>query len=177
VTWAAIFWLLAGAIVACLGVAVATDLESRIIPNRVTLLVLGCSLGLRLLPGAGPPWPSLLIALALLGGLGLLATYDLIGWGDAKLIPALAFALPPDRVVPLLLAITVTGGLLSCLYLAARLVLRRALPALSPAGPGADRSWLLRRLLQQEGARILANEPMPYAVAVFGGAVYTLATK
>ena len=77
----------------------------------------------------------------------------------------------------MLLAITVTGGLLGCVYLAARLVLRHASPALSPADEDADRTWLLRRLVRQEGARILANEPMPYALAVFGGAVYALAAR
>lgn len=175
--WAAISWLFTGMILACLAVAVATDLESRIIPNRVALLVLCCSLGLRLLPGAGPLWASLLSALALLGALGLFAAYDLIGWGDVKLITALTFAVPPFHVVPLLLAIAVTGGLLSCLYLAARLVLRHVSPALSPAEPDSDRRWSLRRLVRREGARILANEPMPYALAVLGGAVYGLATK
>ena len=150
-TSAAISWLLTGGILACLAVAVATDLENRIIPNRVTLLVLCCSLGLRLLPGAGPLWTSLLTALAVLGGLGLLATYDLIGWGDAKLIPALAFAVPPYRVVPLLLAITVTGGLLSCLYLAARHVLRHALARAEPrrsetlTAHGRSAGWYGRR--------------------------------
>ena len=70
-----------------------------------------------------------------------------------------------------------TGGLLGCVYLAARFVLRHASPALSPADADADRTWLLRRLVRQEGARILANEPMPYALAVFGGAVYALAAR
>lgn len=175
--WAAISWLLTAVILACLAVAVATDLESRIIPNRVVLLVLCCSLGLRLLPGAGPLWVSLLSALALLGVLGLFATYDLIGWGDVKLITALTFAVPPYHVVPLLLAISLAGGLLSCLYLAARLVLRRAAPAPGLMDPDVDRAWWLRRLVRREGARILANEPMPYALAVLGGAVYGLVTR
>ncbi len=176
--WAAAVWLLLmGVIVACLVVAVATDLERRIIPNCLALLVLSCSLGLRLLPGPGPLWVSLLSSLAVLGGLGLLAAYDLIGWGDAKLITAVTFAVPPHRVVPLLLSITVAGGLMSCLYLAARLVLRQVMPTLNYANSGDDPAWSLRWLVQREGTRILANEPMPYALAVLGGTLYSLAME
>ena len=115
-TSTAISWLLTGGILACLAVAVATDLENRDHPQpRDPAGAALRSLGLRLLPGAGPLWTSLLTALAVLGGLGLLATYDLIGWGDAKLIPALAFAVPlPIEWFRCSLAITVTGGLLSC---------------------------------------------------------------
>ena len=174
-TLAAISWLLMGVILACAAVAVATDLESRIIPDRVALLVLCCGLGLQLLPGAGPLWASALSAFAVLCGLGLLAAFDQVGWGDVKLITALTFAVPPYRVLPLLLAITVTGALLGFFYLGARLVLRHAPPTLIPAGPDGDRKWSLRRLVRREGTRILANEPMPYAVAVLGGAVYVLA--
>ncbi len=176
-TRAAAFWLLSGLIVTCLGVAAATDLGSRIIPNRLALLVLCFGLGLRLLPGSAPLGVSLLSALVVLSGLGLLASYDLIGWGDAKLITAVTFAVPPDRVVPLLLAITIAGGLLSCLYLLARLVLRQVMSGLSYATPGADPTWSLRRFVQREGARILANEPMPYALAVLGGTLYGLTTE
>jgi len=175
-TWAAISWFLMGAILACVAVAVATDLKggsSRTAwPSWCCAAISGCGFCRE----PDPLWASVPGVLALLCGLGLLARYDLIGWGDAKLI-TLTFAVPAYRVVPLLLAITVTGGVLSCLYLATRLVLRQASPALSPAGPDGDRKSSLRRLVRQEGTRILAHEPMPYALAVLGSGVYGLAAK
>ena len=54
--WSAVAWVLAGAILACLMLAIATDLARRIIPNGLVLVVLGCGIGLRLFAG---PWPLL----------------------------------------------------------------------------------------------------------------------
>jgi prepilin peptidase CpaA len=201
-------------ILACLSVAVATDLASRIIPNRLVLLVLCASIALRLLSAPNPPWLGLLGPIAVLLALGLLASRDLVGWGDAKLIAAVSVAVPPDRLLPLLFAIALAGGLLSCLYLAARLALRRA-PVAAYALPGQvassvptrredtdgrDRpghderrgggdeggrvallplpTWLsaISRVASRERARIMAGEPMPYAVAIAGGVIFSLAT-
>ena len=245
--------------------AVATDVARRIIPNRFVLLVLASGITLRLLSAPSPFWLGLLGPIAVLLALGLLASHDLVGWGDAKLITAVSVAVPADRLLTLLLAIALAGGLLSCLYLAARCVLRRiaaspdrartdgywgargsGTPLLSAAmaGPGpvsrpavgwpaaalrlgglgdvdrrakpghddgapghdggapgrdegarGDRgcdegaqgdpvaadlrpSWLasLRLVAARERARILAGEPMPYAVAIVGGVCYTLWT-
>jgi prepilin peptidase CpaA len=185
-------------ILACLSVAVATDLAGRIIPNRLVLLVLCASIALRLVSASNSLWQSLLGPIAVLLALGLLANRDLVGWGDAKLITAVSVAVPPDRLVPLLFAIALAGGLLSCLYLAARFALRRAPVALpgqvassvparqenvdGRARPGheegRDGAWLsaISRVASRERARILAGEPMPYAVAIAGGVIYTLAT-
>ena len=164
----AVAWVLAGAILACLMLAIATDLARRIIPNGLVLVVLGCGLGLRLVAG---PWP-LLASLC-----GALAAYDLLGWGDAKLIAAVTFIVPVDLVIPLLLAIALAGGLLSCLYLTARFALRRLAPFGRPALGEPDHGWTLRGLARREGSRILANEPMPYAVAVLGGVAFGLVAR
>jgi prepilin peptidase CpaA len=161
-------------ILACLLVAITTDLTDRIIPNRLVGVVLACSIALRLLSGPVPLLESLLGALAILVVLGMLASYDLLGWGDVKLIAAVSFAVPVHRVGALLLAITMAGGLLSLIYLAARGALRRAATA-TPEG-AAPQPGTLRRLLARESARIRANEPMPYALAVLGGVAYGLAT-
>jgi prepilin peptidase CpaA len=212
--WPTIAWLPEAMILACLSVAAATDLASRIIPNRVTLLVLCAGIALRFLSGLGSLWPSLLGPVAVLATIGLLASRDFIGWGDAKLIAAVSVAVPADRLPTLLLAIALAGGLLSCLYLAARFLLRRA-PGLAYALPGQVASsvparqedvdgrarpghdegsdsgddgsrisllpsptWLaaIPRVASRERARILAGEPMPYAVAIAGGVLFTLAT-
>lgn len=168
-------WGLTAAISACLLLAVVADVAGRIIPNRLVLVVAGCGVGLRLI-GAGPFWPSLVAALIALAVIGTLAARDLVGWGDAKMIAAVTFAVPVDRVIVLLLAIALAGGLLSGGYLAARTLLRRAPWPPASAHPSDDRAGWLTRLLCREAARIHANEPMPYAVAIAGGLAYGLAT-
>jgi prepilin peptidase CpaA len=160
-------------ILACLLVAIATDLTNRIIPNRLVLVVLACSIGLRLLSGPVPLLQSLLGALVVLVVLGGLASRDLMGWGDVKLIAAVSFAVPVHRVAALLLAITLAGGVLSVVYLVARSALRRVGDGTQPPPAPAT---ALRRVLAREIARIRSNEPMPYALAVLGGVAYGLAT-
>jgi prepilin peptidase CpaA len=172
-----IAWVLTCITLACLFIAIVTDLACRIIPNRLTVVILFCSVGLRLESGFRPLLASLICAAAILAALGLLASYDLIGWGDAKLIAAISTAVPADRVIPLLFAITLAGGVLSGAYLAARYALRRAVPTCTLVEPQAGRLLGLRRLVNREGTRILANEPMPYALAILGGFAYGLATE
>ena len=157
----------------CLGVAVVTDIADRIIPNRLVLIVLCADCGLRLLAGAGSFAVSALLAVIVLLGLGGLAAYDFVGWGDAKLIAAVTFAVPASHVAGLLLAITIAGGGLGCLYLILRRVVRRRV--LTASAPNTGAFGALRRGAARECARIRANEPMPYAVAVLGGVVYGLA--
>jgi prepilin peptidase CpaA len=118
--WPTIARLPEAMILACLSVAVATDLASRIIPNRLVLLVLCAGIALRLLSGPGSLWLGVLGPVAVLMTMALLASRDLVGWGDAKLIAAVSVAVPADRLPTLLLAIALAGGLLSCLYLASR---------------------------------------------------------
>ena len=163
-------------ILACLSVAVATDLASRIIPNRLVLLVLCASVALRLLSEPGPLWLGLLGPIAVLVALSLLASRDLVGWGDAKLIAARlrrgsrgssADAAARDR-----------PGRRSAELPLPRIPRHPATQRRSgqpcPARPRA--LSLLFRLAARERARIRAGEPMPYAVAIFGGVTYTLAT-
>jgi prepilin peptidase CpaA len=175
--WSATMWVLVSLILACLSVAIVTDLANRIIPNRLVIVVLLCSMGVRM--GAGPValLASLLSATAVLAALGLLASNDLLGWGDVKLIAALTIAVPVTRVIPLLFAIVMAGGVLSCLYLAMRYALRDAAPTLNSAELESGRRLAIRRLADREGARIRANEPMPYALAVLGGFAYALMTE
>jgi len=172
--WSATTWTFTCLILACLLVAIVTDLRDRIIPNRLVVIVLGCSVGLRLLSGPGPFLMSLLCAIAVLTVLGGLAAYDFLGWGDVKLIAAVSFAVPADRVIALLFAITLAGGALSCIYLAIRFALRRTAAGRGQASSGGQSG--LGQLVRREGIRILANEPMPYALAVLGGVTFGLAT-
>jgi Flp pilus assembly protein protease CpaA len=74
-----IAWLLEVLILACLSVAVATDVASRIIPNRAVLLALASGIALRLLSPPSPLWLGFLGPIAVLFALGLLASRDLVG--------------------------------------------------------------------------------------------------
>jgi prepilin peptidase CpaA len=161
----------------CLIISILTDIRNRIIPNRLVAIILLCSIGLRLEFGYGPLLASILSAGAVLAALSLLASNDLLGWGDAKLIAAVSIAVPAGRVISLLFAITLAGGMLSCAYLAARFALRHSAHLPFSTEPETGRRWVLWRLIRREGARILANEPMPYALAVFGGFAYGLASE
>jgi prepilin peptidase CpaA len=155
----------------------ANDLTHRIIPNRwvVLIAVSGLAQGLALRPEL--VWISLLAAAITLVGLGVLAHFDLIGGGDVKLISALTLLVSPEHIGSLLLLIALAGGVLACLYFAARYRLQRA------AAPQADRPGLdrpasrLQRLVERERIRIASGEPMPYALAVFVGLVSYIARE
>jgi Flp pilus assembly protein protease CpaA len=176
-TWITVSWVLTGLIVAGLFVAVVTDLSFRIIPNRLVMILFCVSLALRLVAGPRPPWWSVAGGLAILAGLGAVAQYGLLGWGDAKLIAAVSFAVPADRLIAMLLAIALAGGALGCVYLAARFALRRAPNRPDPKVSAARRPGAIGRLLRRERKRILANEPMPYALAIFGGVAFGLSAR
>jgi prepilin peptidase CpaA len=146
--------------------AAATDLRSRRIPNRIVLLVLTAGLVLQLLRG----WPAagigLAAALAVFVALAVLAHYGFMGEGDVKLIAVMTLLVPPHGIAPLLLAIALAGGVLSCVYLALRHGLRRRTPQTE-----ATSATSIVRLMRGEAARIAAGEPMPYALAILGGTV------
>ena len=176
-TGSVIAWILATMILICLGVATVTDLSARIIPNRMVLAVLACGVSLRLMSGPIPLLESLLCAIAVLGALSVLGAYDFLGWGDVKLISSVTFIVPLDRVIPLIFAVAMAGGVLSCIYLTVRFALRHAASLPVAVGPDVSRISVVRRLARQEGARILANEPMPYALAILGGVAYGLSAE
>jgi len=137
-----------------LGVAAATDLRMRIIPDSVPVAVL-LLFGVKAMLGDAPAWPWHLAA----GGgafvicLGLFAR-GWMGGGDAKLIPAMAVWAGPDRLAMFLLAMTLAGGLLALFML-----IRRRLSA-----AGGDAA--------AEPAGDDAAREIPYALAIAaGGAV------
>lgn len=96
--------------------AAVTDLRSRIISNRLNVLIallaplwwLGCGL---------PVWPAMVAQLAI--GLiifGLFATLFALGWmggGDVKLLAALSLWFPWQAVVSLLVLMAVLGGVVT----------------------------------------------------------------
>ena len=157
VLWSAAFALLA--------VSAATDIKDRRIPDQAAIAVAAIGLALALSVRPGSVWLTLVVACAVFLGLAVLSHYRIIGGGDLKLITAVTLLVPPSHVGRLLVDIAFAGGVLSCLYLAARSRLRmQASPETSPT---ARRG--LAAVVSTERGRILAGGPMPYALAIFGG--------
>ena len=143
------------------------DLRERIIRNEAVIFVAVCGIALGLASRPGSAWVSLLVSVVLLCGLWILANYDYLGGGDAKLIAAVTLLVPPDRIGLLLIEIALAGGVVSGAYLAAahaRKRVRNAVPV-----PVACPTRMLNRLLCSEFARITDENSVPYALAVLGG--------
>ena len=152
-----------------LAVSAGTDLKDRLIPNElvVAVAVLGLTQGLIARPGM--VWMSLLAAFVVFCGLGILSHYRIIGGGDLKLISAVTLLVPPERVGQLLIEIALAGGVLSCVYLAARFALKNSPAASTGAGEVALPETEPALTIQTERARIVTGGPLPYAVAILGG--------
>jgi prepilin peptidase CpaA len=168
--WPMATWAVEGVALVCLLAGTANDIMLRIIPNRLVLAVMAAGLGLRLITEPGLPWPSVAASTASLGFFGVLATLNFIGWGDAKIIAAVTLLVPPHDVVSMLFAIVIAGGILACIYLVLRRALR--LQEAAPPRPADEMQRGIVALVARETARIRTDQPMPYAVAVFGGTAY-----
>jgi prepilin peptidase CpaA len=154
-----------------------TDLKERRIPNELVAAVAVIGLALGLIARPGLVWFSLLVAVVVFCGLGVLSHYKFIGGGDLKLISAVTLLVPPERVGQLLIEIALAGGVLSCFYLAARYALK-SLPA-SPTGAVEIASPKIGLVLaiKTERGRIAAGDPLPYALAVLGGVCIYIARE
>ena len=156
---------------AALFAAAVTDLKARTIPNGLVLVVFALGMATRLLSGQQMLWLSLLIAAFVYVVGAVLTHYAVIGGGDTKMIGAVTMLVPPAVVPALLLCIALAGGLLSLFYLGAGWLVRRGggtAFAVDQPVPGAS---AFDHIVRLEVARMQANEPMPYGVAIFSGAV------
>jgi prepilin peptidase CpaA len=170
----ALIWVIA---LTALAAAAWKDLKTRLIPDELTGIVAasGFILGLMLRPEQAVI--SLPAALIVLLGLGVLSHFNLMGGGDVKLISAVTLLVPPDHIGRLLLAIVLAGGVLSCVYILARVALGNASVRKSPAAVSAAETagrnpggWF-----SNECARVSAGGPMPYALAIVGGVIGAIA--
>lgn len=154
---------LTGAAVLALLVAAIVDVRSRLIPNGLVAAVAAAGLVIRGLENGVGALLSLAVSLVLLLGLAAAARRNLVGGGDAKMTAAVSLLVPPDRVLDLLLAISLAGAALAVAWLIARLGLaacrRRRDPPRVPA-------LQLRQALERV--------ELPYGVALFAGAVLTV---
>jgi prepilin peptidase CpaA len=164
--------------VAALVAAALVDLRSRIVPNRLVLIIAVCGIGIQLLSSPGWIWLSLLASASIVVVLGLLAHHDLMGGGDVKLIGAVALLFPASEILSLLLSVAIAGGAMSCIYLVLRANVMRIPKARfcssDPHEETQNMSWSRENLLSGERLRIAAGEPMPYAFAVLGGVLYRI---
>ena len=128
--------------------------------------------------GCRPAWPprglvlrahdgnaiaALGIAALLLIILGVLWLRGFIGGGDMKLIPAVAHRPAAVGRAAFILSVALAGGVLALLYLALSFFVPRPAP-----GP---RRGFLARVLKAEAWRLHRRGPLPYAVAIAGGAL------
>lgn len=89
-----------------------------------------------------------------------------MGGGDVKLLGATALLVPPALVPSMLAAVALSGGALAIVYLVAR----RRMPRPHDGKPAG----LLPRAIRAERWRMRRGGPMPYAVAIAGGAFFVL---
>ncbi|MGK7864844.1 A24 family peptidase [Falsiroseomonas sp. E2-1-a4] len=151
------------------------DVATRRIPNSLCLVLAAIGLMLRGIESLPDLLASLLTAGALFLLLFLLFARGLLGGGDVKLLTALSLGLPPIESWNLVVATTLAGGALACLYL----LLQRLLTAYPGLAVRArTHATALRRVLAVEAWRIRQRGPMPYGVAIaIGGAVVLLQTQ
>jgi prepilin peptidase CpaA len=140
--------------------AAASDLATLTIPNRIILALLAGYAVLALLSDVALMQGLLAGVLALAGTL-VLFSCGWIGGGDAKLFAAAALWLGFEQLVPLLVATSLAGAVLTI-----GMVLLRARPV--PAF-WARRPWIARLLNPQSGV------PYGIAIAVAGCAVLATA--
>lgn len=159
-----VFWLIA---LAAMTVAAFQDVKHRLIPNLLVLIVLLAAVGLRVNGGFAAAGLSFVATAIVAGLLYLLADREYMGWGDAKMIAAASLLVPPQGVVLLMFCIVSAGGLLSCVYVLARLAVRHRPQSYYAAASclGGGRGGIVQREL----ARIAAHKSMPYGIAILGG--------
>jgi leader peptidase (prepilin peptidase) / N-methyltransferase len=139
--------VLRGVLMVVLVACALTDLERRIIPNRITgpAALLGLALGLALDP-AGEPKRLLWAAIA--GGFLVVASLVNpagLGMGDAKLLAVMGLYLGPAVLVALLVALI--SSLAAGLVIAGRRGVRAARKTALPFGPYLAAGGLLAALV------------------------------
>src|SRR5258705_13351311 len=144
------------------------DIATRLIRNEICLV-------LALLGIAGQFASPMQIAGSLIAAtilLALLLVMHQRGWiggGDVKLLVALAIGLPLKGVIQLLTITALAGGVLAAVHLMMRLL---PYPKLAPAGAS-----FARRVYAIERWRHLRHAPLPYAVAIACGGIWTVFSR
>lgn len=144
------------------------DLATRTIPDGISAALAALGLLARTTEGPASIAASLLVAAGLFLAFVPLHARGALGGGDIKLITALAVGLAPLATLDLLVSTVMAGGALSLLYLSLRL-----LPRPLPLAP-QPHAWRASRVLSLERRRFNRRGPLPYAVAIAVGGIFTL---
>lgn len=111
-----ISFIVLGLFVALLIAAAITDIRSRIISNRLNVIIAALAPLYWVVTGL-TPWPDMALQLALgiatFGFFALLFAFGLMGGGDVKLLAAVALWFPWQAMVMLLILMSVFGGVLT----------------------------------------------------------------
>lgn len=156
------------ALLAMLGVAVATDLRERRIPNWLTVAGASTAIALAAFSGADALEASILGFTAALGLSIPFFALGALGAGDAKLLAAVGAFVGIGGLLPVLLYSAVAGGVLGIVFAIRRGVI---LPAILQT-----RGLLLHAAtLGRHGSRSTIEDPnaqtIPYGVAIAAGTV------
>jgi prepilin peptidase CpaA len=154
-------------LVFCIGLILAAslhDIVTRTIPHSLllALAVAGIATGAT----GGYLFGSLIAACSVFVVSALCWRRGWMGGGDVKLLGAAALAIPPNSILMFVAAVSIAGGLLALLYLAARPLVRAPLPV-RPDG-------LLARAVRVERWRIGRGGPLPYACAIAAGFLFVI---
>jgi prepilin peptidase CpaA len=113
--------VLVAVLAAMLIVAMAGDLRTRLIPNRLNAAIALLAIPFWFLSGL-PVWPDIALQIAVAAGVFMvfLLAFQLgmMGGGDVKLVTAVALWLPYTAVVKLLLIMSIAGGVLTVVMMA-----------------------------------------------------------
>lgn len=150
---------------ALLTYAALHDVAGRTIPNLVSILLAG--LGFARAAMTHTVLPSILVAGAVFALAMLVWRAGLLGGGDVKLMGSTCLVVPPQEVPVLLASVAIMGGLLACIYLAARHV--------APVPQSRRPPGIFRRAVRVELWRIHRRGPLPYGVAIALGTMTQLA--
>ncbi|MBT3071525.1 prepilin peptidase [Rhodomicrobium sp. Az07] len=103
--------------------AAAVDLLTRVIPNRLVLVLATCFAVFALIAGLDAARVASHAGCALLVLVCAYALYaaSLLGGGDAKLLAVASLWIGPDALLPFLAGTALAGGVLALVYLAADL--------------------------------------------------------
>lgn len=151
--------------IACFG-AVLDDIKRRTIPNRYVALTYLIGISASLYGDWSEAAISILISVGLFFALWVLVILNILGGGDAKLIPATSMLVPISSVPQFLAATVFWGGAIATCFLLSRSLLRQkgmggislsSIPHAEPKNP-----WSLRD-------QIAAG--VPYGVAIWLGLV------
>ena len=165
--------LLAGAVLVILCLAALHDVLARTVPDWMPIAlaavgIVGSALDGRLIS-------SLLVGAAVFVLSGLCWKRGWLGGGDVKLLGAVAIAVPPALVPPLVAAVAIAGGLLSLAYLALGWLVRASAARRPVASPSIVRPvGLFPRAMRLERWRLGRGGPLPYAVAIAAGGLFVL---